>query len=73
MKQLEFPSGPQYLFSLLLVTGHRSHNIMGRIRMHNLEMAGNTILPSQNVIAGTLIDNGCSHTDLYVLVGLGGG
>jgi hypothetical protein len=37
--------------------------------MHNLEMAGNTILPSQNVIAGTLMDNGCVPTDVYVLVG----
>jgi hypothetical protein len=46
---------------------------MGRLRMHNLEMAGDTILPSKNVIAGTLIDNGCLHTDLYVLVGPGGG
>lgn len=40
--------------------------------MHNLEMAGDTIFPSQNVIAGTLIDNGCLQTDLYVLVGPGG-
>jgi len=46
-----------------------AHNIMGRIRMHNLEMAGDTILPSQNVIAGTLITNGYLYTDLYVLVG----